>query len=193
MAARNCSHICLLVQTPCCPCWLHFSSTRQRTMYFGRNFGWFSLSLSQSSWFIVPQFCSTYILFCLCFFWRNVLFSNKLVLILVLGFPSFFCRSLFLQVWRETDLKKESSWRAKTFRPHTYKQPLRAHSWISHPLTLHSHPTTPYLLIPSPTSRTLHPTTLHSYLPPTPSTRRARNFRSIVLPKYSSQRNFHTA
>jgi len=50
-----------------------------------------------------------------------------------------------------------------------------------------SHPTIPYLLTPAPTSCTLHPTTLHSDLPSTPSTRRAKEFCSIVFPTYFSQ------
>jgi len=49
-----------------------------------------------------------------------------------------------------------------------------------------SHTTTPYQLIPEPTSRTLHPTI-------TPSARRERNFCSIVFPKYSSQSRLHNS
>jgi len=47
-----------------------------------------------------------------------------------------------------------------------------------------SPPTTHYLLIPAPTSRTLHPTK-------TPSTQSERNFCLIAFPKYSSQSNQH--
>ena len=144
----------------------------------------------------LPQFCSAYILVYL-FFWGACCFSNIWYWFSFWDLSSFFSFSfvvvLSLQDWRKTDLKKGSSWRAKTLRPHTCKRPP-----IAHPLTLWhctptSNPTAPYLLIPAPTSRTLHPTILHSYLPPTTSTRRVRNFCSIVFPKYSSQRNFCTA
>jgi len=62
------------------------------------------------------------------------------------------------------------------------------HSSPSHPMTLQppSHPTTPYLLIPAPTFRTLsgHPTiTLND----TPSIQRARIFFPSVFPKFYSQ------
>ena len=56
------------------------------TMYFGRNFGWFSFGLSQNSCW--SQFCSAYIIFCLfflgtcCFqnFWYCVVFGFVFIL-----------------------------------------------------------------------------------------------------------------
>ena len=57
------------------------------------------------------------------------------------------------------------------------------HPWHN---TTPSHPTTLYLLIPTPTSRTL----LHTL---TPSKRHASKFCKIVFPKYSSQSHQHWA
>jgi len=93
--------------------------------------------------------------------------------------------------WQSNNQKKGDNKKWETHGPAARQDTSTTH--IAQPLTPRdctptSNPTTPYLLITAPTSRTFHPTTLHCYLPPT---RRVRIFCSIVFPKYFSQRNFH--
>lgn len=90
--ARICSHICGATQPPC-PVSISCKGAQQQKLYFGQNFGSFSLGLGLSTW--LPQFCSVEILFCL-FFVGKVRFSESLVMTCFLFFLDLF--SLFLQI-----------------------------------------------------------------------------------------------
>jgi len=118
------------------------------------------------------------------------------VILSISGTHLFFCLDFFKSVLADLageTLAEQLLVAKKTLYPHTHNRPPICHPLTPRHYTSTSPPTTPYLLIPTaPTSRTFHPRTLHSKLPPTPSTRRIRHFCSIVFPKYSSQSMIHT-
>jgi len=82
--------------------------------------------------------------------------------------------SVLLQIVREINLRRNSPREDTSLRPHTIMRPPTTHLTIL--CTPPSYPTTPYLLIPTPTSRTPHHTI-------TPSTQRERDFSSNCVPQ----------
>jgi len=88
----------------------------------------------------------------------------KLVVLRISGVDyRFFASSSFLKVCfcrlggNRCKIESKKAWRAKTLCPQTCKRPPTAHHLTPRHFTSTSHPTTPDLCVPTPTSRTLHP------------------------------------
>jgi len=128
-------------------------------LHFWRKFRWFDLSLGHSS-------C---LRFSFWFCWNSymLVLSKEIAVFRISGNDVFFSFSLFcfftiffsvlLQIWREINLWPKPR-QDTALHPHTYKRPHIAHPLTPWHTTFPSHPTTPYLLISAPTSRTLHHT-----------------------------------